>query len=325
MVDASAHSDNRRRVDRSAFPPDAPSPTHALNKHMILVVGATGLLGEQICRRLRAAGHPVRALVRPVSESKAASLRDLGVEVCIGDIRNDADVERACAGARAVISTATAMGSSDKGIRMRDVDQDGQTRLVNTAMHAGVGRFIYISASPNLTSVSPLIRYKRAAEAAVCAGGMRWTILQPSVFMEVWLSPILGWNVKAGKARVFGPGTAPLPWISIHNVAEYAVIALDDPRFDNRNVPLAGPTAISPNAVVHVFERVTGRKFSTSRIPLPVMALLAPVVGLFNESAASGMMMGMQASQGDPIDSPLQREIALPLTTIEDYARHVTR
>jgi NADH dehydrogenase len=53
---------------------------------MILVVGATGLLGSEICRRLRARGRPVRALVRPGS-TKAAALRAIGVETVEGDLR----------------------------------------------------------------------------------------------------------------------------------------------------------------------------------------------------------------------------------------------
>src|SRR4051794_18375878 len=37
------------------------------NSHMVLVVGATGLVGTEVCRRLRARGEPVRALVRSTS------------------------------------------------------------------------------------------------------------------------------------------------------------------------------------------------------------------------------------------------------------------
>jgi hypothetical protein len=52
---------------------------------------------------------------------------------------------------------------------------------------------------------------------------------------------------------------------------------------------------------------------------------MSPLVALFNEGAASGMSMGAQTSGGDAIDSPLQRELALPLTTVRDYATRVLR
>ena len=172
---------------------------------MILVVGATGLLGSEICRRLRARNLPVRGLVRAGSPGEAA-LRAMGVEICTGDLRRRADVAAACHGARAVISTATAMGSKDKSLTLRAIDRDAQLQLVEFATAAGVSQFVYVSITPNLKPTAPLLRYKREVERAVMASGMRWTILQPSVFMEVWLSSLLGWDINAGKAMIFGAG-----------------------------------------------------------------------------------------------------------------------
>ena len=66
---------------------------------MILVVGATGLLGTRICERLRADGQPVRALIRRTSNpGKVQALRSLGCELTIGEARN---VAKYCAKANA--------------------------------------------------------------------------------------------------------------------------------------------------------------------------------------------------------------------------------
>ena len=52
---------------------------------MNLVVGATGMLGSEICRRLTAAGKPVRALVRATSDqAKVDKLKGHGVELVQG-------------------------------------------------------------------------------------------------------------------------------------------------------------------------------------------------------------------------------------------------
>ena len=54
---------------------------------MILVVGATGLLGTRVCERLRAEGQPVRAFVRRTSNpDKVNALRSLGCELATGDL-----------------------------------------------------------------------------------------------------------------------------------------------------------------------------------------------------------------------------------------------
>src|SRR5689334_6072457 len=74
---------------------------------MILVVGATGLLGGEICQQLAAAGHSVRALVRPTAnESRVENLRRLGAELVTGDLKDPASLDKACAGADVVITTA---------------------------------------------------------------------------------------------------------------------------------------------------------------------------------------------------------------------------
>jgi hypothetical protein len=94
------------------FKPDAAS-LGAVKKgeclKMVLVVGATGLLGSEVCSRLREAGRPVKALVRPTADpARIAALRDAGVQLVRGDLKDGVSVEAACTGTDTVISTASA-------------------------------------------------------------------------------------------------------------------------------------------------------------------------------------------------------------------------
>ena len=291
---------------------------------MILVVGATGLLGSEICRRLRERDRDVRALVRPTS-LRAPALRALGVDVVAGDLRDRASLVAACRDVEGVISTATAMGSKDRSLNLNEVDRKGQLRLVDIARLSNVRTFVYLSLSPNLRPRAPLVRYKREVERAVRLSGMRWTIIQPTAYMEVWLGPQLGWDHLAGRAIVFGSGKHPVPWISAGDVAEHAVRALDDSRLANVDLPLGGPEMLTPREVVRIFAQESGRKYSTRHVPRILPSLFAPLVELFHEGIASGMSIGAQTSRGDPIDSPLQRELEIPLTTVREYAARVVR
>ena len=54
---------------------------------MILVVGATGLLGGEVCKQLRAHGKSFRALVRP-GATKAQDLQEQGAEIVFGDLKD---------------------------------------------------------------------------------------------------------------------------------------------------------------------------------------------------------------------------------------------
>lgn len=64
---------------------------------MILVVGASGQLGETIARQLLASGEAIRAISR--EPENLAELKAAGVEVVKGDLRDAESLARACAGA----------------------------------------------------------------------------------------------------------------------------------------------------------------------------------------------------------------------------------
>jgi uncharacterized protein YbjT (DUF2867 family) len=289
---------------------------------MILVVGATGQLGSEICRRLRAQGRAVRGLVRPGSP-REGMLRELGVEIAHGDLRSPDTVGPLCNGVSTIVSTATAMGSKDRRLTLRAVDRDGHLALVELARLRGVKAFVYLSATPRLRNSAPLIGYKREVERAVRTSGLRWTIVQPTAFMDVWFSSLVGWDHVTGRAMLCGSGMAPVSWICIADVAAYVLRALEDQRVANVDLPLGGPEALGAREVVRVFEQLSGRPYRVRQVPRPVLAALAPLVAMMDEKAASGMSMAAQASLGDVIDSPLQRELDLPLTTVRDFATRV--
>jgi uncharacterized protein YbjT (DUF2867 family) len=283
-----------------------------------LVVGATGLLGRAVCRRLREAGHPVRALARRTSAGTDA-LAQAGVEVAWGDLRDTASLGAACQGVQTLVSTATATSRKES---MKTVDRDGQLALVAAARAAGVRRIVYVSLSPNLPENTPLVRYKHEVERAVRASGMTWTVLQPSCFMEVWFSPVVGWDIAAGKVRITGSGERPVSFISLEDVAHMAALAIDRPETQGRDIPLGGPKPVSLLAAAKTFEDALGRKLKRQHVPPAVLGVVARVLMPLQPTLASLMLLGVAVSKGDAIDmAPLQREFPLRLTSVAEYAR----
>ena len=185
-----------------------------------LLVGATGLLGPEICQRLTATGHEVRALIRRTADPcKRAALAGLGVELVEGDLKDAASLERACAGVQAVLSTASATLSRQAGDSIETVDQLGQLALVEAARQARVEHFVFVSFRENPDIQFPLTIAKRTVERALKSSGLAYTILQTSYFMEVWLTPALGFDAAHGKVRMYGDGSRPISWISYRDVA----------------------------------------------------------------------------------------------------------
>ncbi|HEU5098751.1 MAG TPA: SDR family oxidoreductase [Roseiflexaceae bacterium] len=290
---------------------------------MNLVVGATGLVGGEVCRLLAAAGKPVRALVRPTAEpAKVTNLAGLGIEIAEGDLRDRASLERACRGVTAVITTASATPPAwhPPENTLETVDLDGQISLIDAARAAGVAHVIYVSFT--MDADFPLRNAKRSVEQHLKQSGLTYTILRPSYFMEAWLSPLVGFDFPHARATIYGQGHNPISWISLYDVVRFAVACIDHSAARNTTLELGGPEALSPLDVIRLFEEIGGRPFEVQHVPEAALrAQLAGAADALQQSFA-GLMLCYAA--GDPIDmrATLQA-VPLQLTSIQDYARRV--
>jgi uncharacterized protein YbjT (DUF2867 family) len=289
---------------------------------MILVAGATGFLGRSICGRLGSRGQQVRALVRTTSDPAAVGqLAAGGAELALGDLKDPESLRRACDGVDAVVSTATATRSRGEGDGIEASDRQGQLDLVEAAREAGVGRFLLVSYTGLIDSDDPLTRAKREVEAAVRESGMSYTILRPGIFMESWLSPPLGFDYPNLKATVYGAGRRPISWISLEDVAEYAVRALQDPAAENATLELGGPEALSPLEVVRIFEEVGGVRFEVQLVPEEALRAQAAAAPDSLGKAFAALMLAYAAGADVPVNGQLGS--SFPLRTVRDYARQV--
>ena len=290
---------------------------------MNLVVGATGTLGGEICSRLAQAGKPVRGLVRSSSSrEKVAALEKLGVEIATGDLRDPASLDAACRGVTTVYSTATAIQSQQEGNTLDRVDREGQANLVDSARKAKVRRFVFISFRGTNDFDFPLQAAKRATAERLKTSGIPWTVIEASVFMEIWLGPHLGFDAANAKARVFGSGEKKISWVSYYDVAALAIAAAESPEAENRVIEVGGPEALSHHDVIRIFEERAGCKFEVERVPeeaLEAMRLNAksPV-----EETFAGLMLFV--GRGDEIDmQPTLARYPVRLTTVREYAERV--
>jgi uncharacterized protein YbjT (DUF2867 family) len=234
---------------------------------MNLIAGATGMLGGEICRLLRERGQAVRALVRETSApEKVARLRGLGVDVVRGDLKDGASLRAACSGVAIVVSTASSTVSRREGDSIESVDRQGQLNLIEAAEEAGVEQFVLVS-FPNVDISFPLQSAKRAVEERLRRSRMKYTILQPTFFTEVWLSAALGFDPAHGTARIYGGGQNKISWISFRDVAQFAVAVMDNPRATNAVIRLGGPEALSPLEVVGQAEQLSGKTFVVEHVP----------------------------------------------------------
>ena len=235
---------------------------------MVLIVGATGMVGGEVARLLAESGETVRALTRATSNpDKVARLRGLGAQIAQGDLKDPASLDAACRGVTAIISTASSTISRQQDDSIESVDRQGQLNLIDAAERAGVKQFILIS-FPKIDIDFPLQSAKRAAEERLQRGRMTYTVLQPTCLTEIWLSPMLGFDPAQAMVRIFGDGQNKISWVSFLDVARFAVAAVNNPRAANSILQLGGPEPLSPLQVVGIAEQLVGKKISVQHVPM---------------------------------------------------------
>ena len=288
---------------------------------MILVAGATGLVGSAVCQKLAKRGEKVRALVRSTSaKEKLDALRSCGAELCVGDLKDPVSLGAACRGVDAVISTASSTLSRQPGDSIESVDAAGQLNLVNATRAANIARFVFVSFRPPRAISFPLADAKRTVEKAIAS--LNFTIIQASWFMEVWLSPALGFDYANRTARIYGPGASPISWVSFRDVAVMCALALRSPAADRRTIEFGGPEALSPLEVVARFEKIGAKPFQLEHVPEQTLRAQFDGAADPMQKTFAGLMLGYL--YGDAIDmAPVVDQFGIQLTSVDEYARGV--
>lgn len=279
---------------------------------MILVAGATGSVGSRIARSLLADDEPVRALARPTADT--TSLRGAGAEVVVGDLKDRASLARACAGVRALVTTASASKRGDDSIE--NVDLQGNLSLIDAARDAGVEHFVLLStvgASPQ--SPLPVFRAKGEAEAHLKSSGMEWTVLQPTPFMDVWFGMLVELPLFSGQpVTLVGESRRRHSFIAEHDVAAFAVAALGHPEARHRTLEIGGPEAVTFREVVHAYEAAMGR-------PIDVRSVASgePIPGL--PEPVWGIAAALESFDNIVPTDELAARFGLSLTSVRSFAR----
>ncbi len=290
---------------------------------MNLVVGATGLLGGEICARLAKAGKPVRALVRASSSpERVEALRAAGIEIVRGDLKDRASLDGACRGVHTVFSTATAIASRQEGNTLDRVDREGQANLIEAARAAGVRRFVFVSFRGTSNFDFPLQAAKRETTERLKKSGIPYTVIAAAPFMEIWLSPHLGFDAANGRARVYGLGDKRISWVSYLDVAALAIVAADSPKAENEVIEFGGPEALSPNQVIRIFEERAGREFEVEYVSEEALHAAKSKAKNPVEETFAGLQLFLAG--GDEIE--MRQTLArypMRMTTVREYADRV--
>lgn len=278
---------------------------------MILVVGATGMLGGMITRQLLEKGLPVSILVR--HSSNYQPLVEAGAKPLFGDLKDPGSLQAACQGIETVITTANSImrGGPDT---VETVDLQGNISLVDAAAGAGVKHFIFISVSgADSESPIPFIAAKGKAEQHLVGSGMTYTILAPGPFTEVWIGMVVAAAIGQGlPVTTYGQGKQA--FIPMKDVVSFVVSSLDNPRAMNQHLTISGCQAYSFGDAAKAFGRLAGREVPVVQVnpgdPVPTVP-----------PSALPMMIGMSMADWSVPMEDMARQFGVRMTSMEDSIR----
>jgi uncharacterized protein YbjT (DUF2867 family) len=236
---------------------------------MILLTGATGVVGSALLRRLTADRTPVRCLVR---DPRGLGDQRVQVQIALGDLGNPASFRNALRGVDTVVHLGASIRDQPRA-SIEELNAVATVRLVRAAERLGVERFVFFSAmEATRHSRTRFFRAKALARQAVDESSMDTTVFCPSIIYspgDPWLTLLerLSWLPAM---PVSGSGQSLYQPIWAEDVAACVMAALDRGG-GQASFELAGPQTLSQEAIIRAVLHSLGRRRRPLHVPLPVV------------------------------------------------------
>jgi uncharacterized protein YbjT (DUF2867 family) len=252
---------------------------------MLLLTGATGLVGSTLLRRLVAEGTEVRCLVR---DPRGLGPLRVRVQIALGDLTDPPSFRNALRGVQTVVHLAAAIRDQPHG-SIEELDGIATWRMVEAAERRGVERFVFFSAlGASAHHRTRLLRAKALAEQAVREADLHSTVFAPSIIYapgDPWLT-LLERLALLPVMPVSGGGRAVFQPIWAEDVADCVLASLQrEPSAKAERFELAGPETLSHTEIVRLVLRSLGRRRALLHVPTP---LVSRGLRLLERSAGSG-------------------------------------
>jgi uncharacterized protein YbjT (DUF2867 family) len=238
---------------------------------MLLLTGATGLVGSAVLRRLTAARVPVRCLVRDPRRLGPERVR---VQIALGDLADPPSFRNALRGVTTVVHLAAAIRDQPRG-SIEELNGIATWRMVQAAEAAGVERFVFFSAlGASAHDRTRFLRAKALAEQAVLASDLEHVVVAPSIVYapgDVFMT-LLSRMALAPVVPVSGRGHARYQPIWAEDVARCVLGILDGVGEPQTRYELAGPEIVDYTEITARLLRAAGRPRRLVHIPTPIVS-----------------------------------------------------
>lgn len=270
------------------------------NDQLLLVTGATGLVGSHVIERACQRGLRTRVILRPGSNSQL--LDESNVEQVIGDVTDPDSLRRATEGVTCIIHCAAKVGDWGAVDDYREVNVRGLKSLLDAAEQAGtLERFIHVSSlgvyaardhygtdetePPATGGIDGYTLTKLESEQLVVRHirekQLPATILRPGFIYgprDRTVLPRILERLKNGKFAFLGSGEKLMNNTFVGNLVDAIFAACDREETIGEIYNIADPRLVSKREFITTIAEAAGYAVPTKKVPLPVARFLATVM-----------------------------------------------
>lgn len=279
----------------------------------IVVVGATGMLGEPVARRLQKHDFFVRVFTH--SEETACQKFGAEFEIMNGNVEDIASLERALSGCSGV--HINLYGSNDP-----DLERRGVENVVKAASNSTVKRITYLSGATVCEENTWFAgtQTKWAAEQALQNSGIPYTIFRAATFMES-----LSRYVRGNRAATIGKPTQSVPIVAANDYANMVVRSYETPAAANRIFYIHGPQRVTVTEALQTYCSIVHPGMKAGATPVWIVSTLAK---LTRDRQLAAFVEFFRYSQnvsegGDP--SEANQLLGAPTTTLAQWCQQQVR
>lgn len=238
-----------------------------------LVLGATGLQGGAVARKLMQRGAKVRALTRNVTSRNAKALAELGAEIAVGDLNDASSLDTAFQGIDGVFSVqdfyAPGVGLPGEIEQGRNVIAVAKKHGIRHIVQSSMGDSDEIGGPDHFLS-------KAMIERELKRSGLVWTLLGTVWFMDNLKNPEMKPNLMFPVLSGSLNSDTPFPMLAITDLAWAAAEALlNRDKWQGRKINLAGDVKTVPQMKL-AYSHIRRRKPKNWSIPAWALKRMVP-------------------------------------------------
>lgn len=269
---------------------------------LILITGATGLVGSHVAEQAVKRGYRVRALVRASSDIQL--LRSWGCELITGDMDQPEALQAAAENVSVIVHCAAKVGDWGATADYRRINVEGTRRLLEAALATGcLKRWVQISSlgvyeatdhygtdeatEPSTRGIDGYtltkVESERLVTDAVRNRALPAVILRPGFIYGVrdrTILPRLLDRLRAGKFAFLGSPDKLMNNTWVGNLCEAIWLAIERDDVVGEIFNIRDPRAVSKREFIDTICRAAGLPLPSKVVPLPVARVLAAAMEL---------------------------------------------